>query len=68
MFILGQILWETSFDSPVASIYEWVPEGLQKVIVNYVAKETLSLIIQASSSGENGSNEYISTSGELVLK
>jgi len=66
--VTGEMLWETSFDSPVASIYEWVPEGLQKVIVNYVAKETLSLIIQASSSGENGSNQYISKSGELVLK
>ncbi|XP_065065505.1 serine/threonine-protein kinase/endoribonuclease IRE1-like [Rhopilema esculentum] len=66
--ITGQILWETSFDSPVASIYEWAPEGLQKIPVNYVAKETLSLIIQASASGENGSNEYIGKSGELVLK
>ena len=52
----------------MASIYEWAPEGLQKIPVNYVAKETLSLIIQASASGENGSNEYIGKSGELVLK
>eukprot|EP00794_Sanderia_malayensis_P009072 gene9072-10040_t len=66
--LTGQILWETSFGSPVASMYQWIPEGLQKVPVSYVAKETLQLIIQASSSEENGSNRYISTTGELVLK
>ena len=40
----GQIHWEKKFGSPVVGIYEWDGDGLLKVPVTHIAKETLTMV------------------------
>nr|CAB3243594.1 serine/threonine-protein kinase/endoribonuclease IRE1-like [Phallusia mammillata] len=42
----GRILWAQNYGYPVVAMYAWVPEGLQKVEMTNVAKETMTYVLQ----------------------
>ncbi|XP_076808770.1 serine/threonine-protein kinase/endoribonuclease IRE1-like isoform X2 [Clavelina lepadiformis] len=42
----GRILWAQNYGYPVVAMYAWVPEGLQKIEMTSVAKETMTYLLQ----------------------
>ncbi|XP_065660136.1 serine/threonine-protein kinase/endoribonuclease IRE1 isoform X2 [Hydra vulgaris] len=65
--LTGEISWETEFGTPIVAIYQWHPDGFQKVPITYVAEETLNMIVSSATSGENGSR-FLGKGNEFVLK
>jgi len=39
-------LWAQNYGYPVVAMYAWVPEGLQRVEMTNVAKETMTYLLQ----------------------
>ena len=48
-------------------MYEWKPDGLQKIPFTVVAEQTIDSIISSAVSGENNSR-FVGKGRELVLK
>lgn len=44
--VIGQILWAQNYGYPVVAMYAWVPDGLQKVEMTSVAKETMTYLLK----------------------
>uniref|UniRef100_H2ZJM4 non-specific serine/threonine protein kinase n=1 Tax=Ciona savignyi TaxID=51511 RepID=H2ZJM4_CIOSA len=42
----ARILWAQNYGYPVVAMYAWVPEGLQRVEMTSVAKETMTYLMQ----------------------
>ena len=48
----GEIQWTKNFGSPVVGIYKFDGDGLHRVKVNHIAKETLDVLIANNASSE----------------
>lgn len=66
-FFLGEISWELELASPIVGMYEWKPDGLQKIPFTTVAEQTLDTIISSATAGENNSR-FVGKGKELILK
>lgn len=64
---LGEISWELDLGSPIVGMYEWKPDGLQKIPFTVVAENTIDSVIRSAVSGENNSR-FVGKGKELVLK
>lgn len=53
--------------SPIVGMYEWKPDGLQKIPFTTVAEQTLDTIISSAIAGENNSR-FVGKGKELILK
>ena len=67
-FIVGKIHWEEKFDSPVVGIYEWDGDGLLKVPVTHIAKETLKTLTADNRTFTDSSGTKFIDSGELYFE
>eukprot|EP00111_Clytia_hemisphaerica_P015843 TCONS_00046798-protein len=65
--LTGEITWELEVASPIVGMYEWLPDGLQKIPFTTVAEQTLDTIISSAVAGENNSR-FVGKGKELVLK
>lgn len=65
--LTGEIAWEIDVASPIVGMYEWKPDGLQKIPYTTVAESTLNSIISSAVAGENNSM-FVGKGQELVLK
>lgn len=66
-FFTGEISWELDLGSPIVGMYEWKPDGLQKIPFTVVAEQTIDSIIRSAVAGENDSR-FVGKGKELVLK
>lgn len=68
--VAGDILWTKNYGSPVVGIYLFDSEGLRKVGINHIAKETLVQLIgsNATNDEEGTSNTFRGDKGEIVLQ
>lgn len=64
----GEILWTKNYGSPVVGIYKMDNEALLKVKVNHIARETLTHLIGANTSGTSHENTFLGDRGEIVLQ